>query len=117
MAGDYSDVLTDEERIAILKQEQDLTKDLMNRVQGKAEALAFLSTELGLQMRKFIALGKAKAMKEAAIGDADQALQGRMDYQVWTKLESIFGEIIVSGAQAAGQLENILKSEVTHENE
>jgi hypothetical protein len=32
-------------------------------------------------------------------------------------LESIFGEIIVNGQQAESQLQSILESEVTYENE
>jgi hypothetical protein len=116
MTTDYSDILTETEKLKITEQEQALTKDLMNRVQGKEEATRFLYSELGIQMRKFIANGKDKAMKEATIGTEDKIAQARNEFQVWSKLESIFGEIIVSGSQAEKQLQSILESEVTYEN-
>jgi hypothetical protein len=55
-------------------------------------------------------------MKEATIGTEDKIAQARNEFQVWSKLESIFGEIIVSGSQAEKQLQSILESEVTYEN-
>jgi hypothetical protein len=114
---DQSDVLTDKEKYEFTKQEQELTKDLMSRVQGKEEATRFLHSELGMQMRKFIANGKDRAMKEATTGHEDEIHRARSDFQVWSKLESIFGEIIVNGQQAESQLQSILESEVTYENE
>jgi hypothetical protein len=116
MDQDQSDVLTDKEILEFTKREQELTKDLMNRVQGKEEATRFLHSELGIQMRKFIANGKDKAMKEATTGPENTINQARNEFQVWSKLESIFGEIIVNGRQAESQLQSILQSEVTYEN-
>jgi hypothetical protein len=116
MQTEYSDELTDKERLEFSKQEQELTKDLMNRVQGKDEALKFMCSELGLQMRKFIANGKERAMKCAVLGHEHEIAQARTEFQVWSKLESIFGEIIVSGKQAEEQLQSILESEVTYGN-
>mgnify|MGYP003661728419 FL=1 len=117
MTADYSDVLTDKETFEFTKQEQELTKDLMSRVRGKEEATRFMHSELGIQMRKFIVNGKDRAMKEATTGPEDKIAQARNEFQVWSKLESIFGEIIVSGQQAESQLQSILESEVTYENE
>ena len=116
MSGDYSNELTDKERLEFSKREQELTKDLMNRVRGKDEALQFMCSELGMQMRKFIINGKEKAMKDAVLGEEHLIAKARNDFQVWSKLESIFGEIVISGKQAEEHLQSILESEVAYEN-
>ena len=117
MTDNYNDELTDKERLEFTKREQELTKDLMNRVKGKEEALQFINSELGIQMRKFIVNGKEKAMKDAITGPESEIVKARNDFQVWSKLESIFGEIIVSGQQAELQLQSILDQEVTYGQE
>jgi hypothetical protein len=115
MPNEYSDELTDKEKLEFTTQERELTKDLLNRVKGKDEALVFINSELGVQMRKFIINGKQRAMDDAISGPVDAVEKARNDFQVWSKLESIFGEIIVSGQQAESQLQSILDQEATYE--
>lgn len=119
MIGEYSDRLTEAEELELKEKELKLTEVLMKRARGKDQALEFLNSEVGKSLRKAIAKGKTDAMEDTVYAKTpEDVAQGQSEFQVWIKLESIFGEIITDGIQSEEQLRNILQqSEVTHENE
>lgn len=108
-----SQVMTQEDREALEKQNESLLKELMIAAEESEEARKFLDSQLGRALRSFIVVSKQKyAMGIANSRDDDeQRRKLQYDYDVVCGIEQFFGQLLIAGESAAEHLQMKLGDE------
>ena len=109
MSDNFENDCLSEDDFKELEKSQDKILDILHaKVRESDAAKEWLNTPLGRSVRKYIATEKMRAMKMcAASEDITEQNKARFDFTVISKVEYIFGAIIVDGQEALQQLEQM----------
>ena len=101
------DCLTKDDFAAIEKNTQQILEDLYSRVHESDAARDWLNSKLGKRFVRFLAADKLRAMRmsSATTSSKEERKRARLDYAVASKIEVIFGSILIDGQDALQQLE------------
>ena len=104
-----SEELSEEQQLERAAQYEHFIKGLDEAISTSQEAKTWLNTGMGKAVRETILLNKIDALKRAADMDSDEAetKKAKEDYTVWSRVESVFGAIIMGGEEALKQYQQM----------
>jgi len=103
-----NDELTEDARIAVDARQSAMTADLERIVQASEGAKEWLRQPLGKEFKQAIAANKLDAMTRAATAQNPEAVkEAQFDFAVWSRIETVIGQVIVGGPEALKHLEAI----------
>lgn len=103
-----NDELTEDARIAVDARQSAMTADLERLVQASEGAKEWLRQPLGKEFKKAIAANKLDAMTRAATDPSSAAVkEAQFDFAVWSRIETVIGQVLVGGPEAIKHLEAI----------
>jgi hypothetical protein len=101
-----NDELTEDARIAVDARQAAMTTDLERIVQASEGAKEWLRQPLGKEFKHAIAVNKLDAMtRSATLKDSEAIEEAQFDYAVWSRIETVIGQILIGGPEALKQLE------------
>ena len=103
-----NDCLSEDDFKELEAGQEKILDQLHAKVRESDEAKVWLNTALGKSLRKYLAADKMRAMKKCATAEDDEEREkARFDFAVVSKVESLFGTILVDGQEALQQLEQM----------
>jgi len=89
------------------QQHDKLVTQLTKNVRHGDEVRKFYNSNAGKELRAFITAGKQTAMEDAVGDDPSKRSEGRQDFKVLQRVESLFAAMIIQSNESLNQLEQL----------